>query len=389
MRVIILKITDIRVVSNRKPVILPVAWRAAWSMPDAKPNSTAGFSFVEIHTDEGITGIDSGGLSQAFFERLRSALIGMDPFYVERFWRDYINQKGREYIWGERLGGVDSALWDIVGKATGKPVYKLFGAYRDRVQVYAATTQLHSAEEHVKEAVEFREKGIRAIKLRLHRQDYRDDLGVVEAVRDAVGNDMDVLVDGNQNNALGSPNYKHWSRRIARKMAKKLDALDVYYFEDPLPLRDIEGLKQLAEAVDMYISGGEHAQDVNHFTSLLFSRAFDIVEPDIIMDARIGMTGMRKVAQIAESVERMIVPHMSMGPNQALHLAATLQVVASMPESVCPYVEYDLEPPALTVETQQMLLKEPIVIDSDGCVQVPQLPGIGVEIDEETVNNYL
>jgi L-alanine-DL-glutamate epimerase-like enolase superfamily enzyme len=197
---------------------------------------------------------------------------------------------------------------------------------------------------------------------------------------------MVIMVDANQNNY--SPGYNYWSRRTAMWMAKKLDALDVYYLEDPLPLSDVEGLKQLVNAVDMYISGGEQAQDVNQFAFLLFQGAFDIVEPDVTMGARIGLTGSKKVAHIAESVGRMIVPHVFISGVYGLQLAATLQVAATLPARICPYVEYVLEPPALTVESLQGLLQKPVTLEGDGCVQVPQLPGIGVEINEEIVKKY-
>ena len=137
----------------------------------------------------------------------------------------------------------------------------------------------------------------------------------------------------------------------------------------------------------MYISGGEHAQDIFQFTSLLVSGALDIVETDITIGSRIGMTGAKKVAHIAEALGKRVVPHVTTGPNKGLHLAASLQVAA--PEWVCPYVEYIREPPALTVETQQFLIKEPMLFGKDGCVPVPQKPGIGVEIDEEKLKKYL
>jgi len=310
-------------------------------------------------------------------------LIGTDPFYVGRFFET--NMGGREVVRGS-LGGIDAALWDIIGKASGKPVYKLLGAYRDRIPVYVATCQLHSPEEHAEEAVKYRDEGIRAIKLRLHRPNYRDDLEVVKTVRDAVGDDMAIMVDANQNNY--APSYNYWSRRTAMWMAKKLDALNVYFLEDPLPLRDVEGLKQLADEVDMAISGGEHSRDIYQFRDFLYSGAFDIVQPDIIIgNPGVGMTGMKRVAQMAESVGRMVVPHVYTGGIGGLHLAATLQVMASVRN--CPFVEYPLEPPALTVETQHGIIKEPILIGKDGCVQVPQRPGIGIEIDEEYVKKYL
>jgi len=382
-----LKITDVEIIGNRKPVTLPEPWRPAWHEPDIGPQGATYFSFFKIHTNEGITGIGPSmpidSLPPSYIAFVKNTLIGSDPFNVGRFFET--NMSGREAT-SSSLGGVDAALWDIVGKASGKPVHKLLGAYRDRIPVYIATAQLHSPEEHAREAIKYRNEGVRAIKLRLHRPDYKDDLAVVKAVRDAVGDDMEIMVDANQNNY--APSYNYWSRRTAMWMAKKLDALNVYFLEDPLPLRDVEGVKQLADAVDMAISGGEHAKDVYHFRDLLFSGAYDIVQPDIIIgNPGIGMSGVKRVAQIADSVGRMIVPHVYTGGISGLHLAATLQIMGTVKN--CPFVEYPLEPPALTVETQHGLLKEPIRIDMDGCVQVPQLPGIGVEINQEFVERYL
>ncbi|UCD73499.1 MAG: mandelate racemase/muconate lactonizing enzyme family protein [Candidatus Bathyarchaeota archaeon] len=382
-----MKITDVRIVSSKKPIVLPEPWKPAMSRPSAEPRRTTRFDYFEICTDEDITGIGPSyslsSLPPSYLEFVKEAVVGSDPFHVEYFWENYMS--GRWDVPGS-LGGVDTALWDLVGKALGVPVCKLLGVYHDRIPAYAATYQLHSPEEHAKETVEFRDQGIRAIKLRLHRQNHEDDLKVVEAVRDAVGDDMDVMVDANQNNL--APGYNYWSRRTAMWMARKLDALDVFFFEDPLPLSDVAGIKQLVDAVDMPISGGEHSRHIYEFRDLLFNEVFDIVQPDLIMGSPgVGMTGMGKVARMAQSVGRLVVPHVYPGAICGLNLAATLQVLASVSNS--PYVEYPLEPPALTVENQHGILKEPILIEKDGCIRIPQQPGIGVEIDEEFVKRYL
>ncbi len=382
-----MKITDVSIIYSRKPIILPEPWRPAFWEPDVEPWKSTRFDFFEIQTDEDIKGIGPSlyfsSLSPTYLEFVKKALIGSDPFYVTKFWETYMS--GRTDVPGS-LGGVDTALWDIVGKALGVPVCRLFGVCRQKIPAYVATAQLHSPDEHAKEAVYYRDKGVQAIKLRLHRPNHEDDLKVVEAVRDAVGDDMEIMVDANQNNL--APNYNYWSRRTAMWMARKLDALDVFFLEDPLPLSDTAGLKQLADAVDMAISGGEHARDIYHFRDLLFSGAFDAVQPDVILgNPGIGMTGMRRVAQIAKSIGKLIVPHVYTGGVSGLALAATLQVLASV--SDCSYVEYPLEPPALTVENQHGLLKKPILIEKDGYVRVPQLPGIGVEINEEYIDKYL
>ncbi|MEM2876093.1 MAG: mandelate racemase/muconate lactonizing enzyme family protein, partial [Candidatus Bathyarchaeia archaeon] len=313
---------------------------------------------------------------------VESALIGEDPAYVERFWE--ISMRGRGVVLGrESCGGLEIALWDIVGKAANKPVYKILGAYRDKVMAYAATTQLHSPEEHAREAVEFRESGIKAIKLRLHRPKPEDDLEVVRSVRDAVGGDMTILVDANQNNP--AVHYNFWSRKTALKVARELEKMDVYWLEEPLPRTDLEGLAELSAAVDINIAGGEHATNVYEFRDALFMGAYDIVQPDVIL-GNIGITGIRKVSVIADSVGKLIVPHVCGSGSSGLFLAATLQALGTV--SNCPFIEYPLEPPALTPETLHAILKERILIDKDGFVEIPQKPGIGVELDEETIAKH-
>ena len=375
-----MEITKIEVVRNKKPIFLPEAWRPAWNMPDVKPVKTTGFAFYKVYTDEDIVGI---GPCSARADRLvESRLVGQDPAHVERFWDIYMSGRGAVLGRGS-FGGLEIALWDIIGKAASKPVYRLLGAYRDKVMAYAATAQLHSAEEHAKEAVEFAEMGIKAMKLRLHRSRPEEDVEVVRAVRDAVGDDMTILVDANQNNV--SVHYDYWSRRTALTVARELDKLDVYWLEEPLPRRDLDGLADLSAKVDVYIAGGEHATNIYEFRDALFKGAYDIVQPDVIL-GNIGIIGIRKVSVIADSVGRQVVPHVSGGGNNGFYLAATLQALGTIRN--CPFIEYTLEPPALTAETLQPILKEPTLIDKNGYIEIPQKPGIGVELDEETIGKY-
>ena len=346
-----------------------------------KPAKSTGFSFYKVYTDEDIVGIGPcPGRTNRFAE---STLIGQDPAYIHRFWETNMTGRGANLGSGS-CGGLEIALWDIVGKAANKPVYRLLGAYRDRVMAYAATAQLKSAEELARTAVEFKKSGIKAIKLRLHRPRPEDDLEVVRAVREAVGDDMTITVDANQNNV--SITYNYWSRRTAFKVARELDMLDVYWLEEPLARTDFEGLAELSDAVDMHIAGGEHCTNIYEFRDTLFAGAYDIVQPDVIL-GNIGIAGIRKISVIADSVGRLVVPHVCGGGNNGLYLAATLQALGTI--SNCPFIEYTLDPPALTSETLQLLLKEPILIDEEGFVEIPKKPGIGVEINEEAIAEYI
>ena len=370
-----MKITKVEIVRSKDPIALPEPWLAAWNAPGGKPVTSLGFSFYKVYTDEGIVGISPyTGASSSLLE-------GLDPFHVGDFWNRHMSGK-RSGTSGKNAAGLEIALWDIIGKAANRPVYKLLGACRDKILVYAATSRLLDKEQHVRQVLDIMNEGFKAVKLRLHRPDPWDDLAVVEAVRDAVGDELMILVDANQNNpSLG---YNFWPRRTALKMAKELDKLNVYYLEEPLPRKDVEGLAEIAASVDMFIAGGEHSPTIYDFKEHFLRGAYDIIQPDVILGGNMGITGVRKAAEVADYFERLIVPHVCSGGNFSLGLAATLQAMATVDN--CPLVEYPYDPPILTVDTCQAIVKDPVLIDRDGFVKVPDKPGIGVEIDEEKLS---
>lgn len=373
-----LKITKVEIVRSKEPIVLPEAWRAAWREPDGEPIRSWGFSFYRVHTDEDIKGI--GPCTDNPDPSVMSALIGLNPFYVEKFWNAYMSGK-RAGSSNVSAAGLEIALWDIVGKALDQPVYKILGACRDKIMAYAATSRLLRAEEHVKQVQDLMNMGFKAVKLRLHRPNHQDDLHVIKAVRDAVGDELIMLVDANQNNR--SMAYNYWSRRTALKMAKELDKINVYFLEEPLCRRDVEGLSEVAASVDMFIAGGEHSRNAFEFKEHILRGAYDILQPDVILGA-IGIIGIRKVAIMADYFGRLIIPHVCSASNFALGLASTLQAVGTVEN--CPMIEYPYDPPILTVENQQAIVKEPILTDREGFVKIPDKPGIGIEIDEDKVS---
>jgi L-alanine-DL-glutamate epimerase-like enolase superfamily enzyme len=372
-----MKITKVEVVHSKRKVNLPMDYKPAWWEPDGKPIRSFGFSFYKIHTDENIVGLGPyHGDPDPFVTR---ALTGLNPFFIGKFWNDCM--AGRELASSRgTYGGLEVALWDIIGKALDMPLYKVLGACRDRIMAYAATNRLLKAEEHVKQVSEIMNMGFKAVKLRLHRPNPRDDLAVVKAVRDAVGEDLMILVDANQNNR--SMNYNYWTRKTAFWMAKELDKLNVYFLEEPLARRDVNGLAELVSSVDMLIAGGEHSANIYEFKEHVVRGAYDILQPDLIL-GDIGITGIRKIAVLADYFGKMVVPHVCSAGSVALSLPAALHAVATIEN--CPMLEYPFDPPVLTVENQQMILKETMSIEKDGCLKVPDKPGLGVEIDEEKV----
>lgn len=366
-----MQVTKVEIVRNQEPIPLPEPWLSAWNSPGGRPLTSLGFSFYKVHTDEGIVGIgpDTGAANHM--------VLGMNPFMVGEFWHKHMSGK-RSGMWGKGAAGLEMALWDIIGKAAGQPVYKLMGACKDRLPVYAATSRLLEIEQHVRQVMEIMNEGFKAVKLRLHRPNPLDDLAMVEAVRNEVGDKIMILVDANQNNP--SPGYNFWPRRTALQMAKELDELNVFYLEEPLPRRDVEGLAEIAASVDMFIAGGEHAPTVLDFKEHLLNGAYDIIQPDVILGGNMGITGVRKAGEMANYFDRLIIPHVCSGGNFSIGLAATLQAMATLDN--CPLVEYPYDPPILTVDTMQTFVTEPLLIDEDGCVKVPDKPGLGIELDE-------
>lgn len=374
-----MKVTYAEVIKSESTVPLPSPWRPAWREPHGTPATALGFSCYRLHTDEGLVGIGPyTGASPAL-------AAGVDPFTVGAFWAETMSG-WRAGMSDRRASGLEIALWDLVGKAAGQPLYKLLGARRDKLLVYAATSRLLTLEAHVAQVEALQAQGFRAVKLRLHRPDPWEDLAVVAAVRKAVGDDLTLMVDANQNNA--SDGYHYWSRQTALKMARELEALGIYFLEEPLPRSDVEGLAEIARLVDMYIAGGEHTPTAYDWREALQRGAYDILQPDLVMGGNLGITGARKVAEFADFHGRLLIPHVLLSQAALpLCLAPTLHAMASVDN--CPMVEYPYDPPILTEATTQSLFKAPLRIDADGCIKLPEGPGLGVELDEERLGDVV
>jgi D-galactarolactone cycloisomerase len=368
-----LKVTRVEVIRSAKPIALPEPWLPAWDAPDGRAMTVLNnYAFYKVYTNEGIVGIGP------YTNANPDLVVGIDPFTVGSFWETNLSGR-RAGTSGKSASGLEIALWDIIGKATGQPIHKLLGSCHDRMMVYAATSRLLDPAQHSAQALELIEQGFKAIKLRLHRPDPRNDLLVVEAVRKAVGDKIILLVDANQNNP--SKGYSFWSRYTALQMAQELDKLGVYCLEEPLPRIDIEGLVEITSSVDMFIAGGEHSSTIYDFKEHIMQGAYDILQPDVVMGGNMGIIGLRKVAEVADYFGRLVIPHVWATPPYTLGLSATLQALATVEN--CPMVEYPYDPPVLTVETMQPFVREPILVEKDGCVRVPNKPGLGVEIDED------
>lgn len=337
---------------------------------------------LRLVTDEGIDGACSGvafaGEWKGFPELIRVFLLGRDPFRVE----DLVQVLRSAKVVGFRAWFVEIALWDIIGKATGQPVYRLLGGARDMVKAYASTGELRDPETRAHDAVRMVEEGFRAIKLRIRYDDIRRDLAVVEAVRVAVGDEVEIMVDANQAWLIhGFGPYPKWDLKRAMALARELEKLNVAWLEEPLRMRDFEGLAILRRSTTVPISGGELNDDLDDFRELIERGCYDIIQPDVTFAG--GILAGRKIAAMAEAAHITYNPHTW---TNGLGLAANLQLMGAIPN--CTHCEFPYDPPGWTPEGRDAMLAEPITVDSDGYVAVPSRPGLGVEVDWEKVRAH-
>jgi len=371
-----MRITRVELLRAKEPVILPEPWHAAWGMPNGAPVTSFLFEFYRLTTDEGAVGYGP----ETGYDRPAS-LIGQDPAMVGAFFEREMSGR-RSGCAHHGADGIEIAMWDILGRVAGLPLYKMLGAVTDRVPVYAGISRLMPPAELAEHVLGIVDEGFRAVKLRLHHQDPRDDLRAVEAVRVAAGDSLMILADANQHNA--SPGYRYWDRQTAQRMARALDEMGLWALEEPLPRTDLEGLAAIAASVDMYIAGGEFSPTLPDLYNDLVSGAYDIIQPDVRMGGNYGIMGVRRAAELADAMGRLIVPHTASGRSFPLGVPASLHVVAAVPN--CPIIEFPYDPPFLTAATSQPVLEEAIWIDADGCVPVPQGPGLGVELVEDMLD---
>jgi L-alanine-DL-glutamate epimerase-like enolase superfamily enzyme len=331
---------------------------------------------VTVNTDEGVSGhgfAQKGrSVAEAIAEIVRPQVIGEDPFDYEKIWHKMLDRDR----WGGLLpfnayGAVDVALWDIMGKAVGKPIYKLLGGYRDRVPAYYTTGPIADPEPHAKAATEAKAAGFVGYKLH-PKGGYDGDLASCRAVRAAVGDEFLLMSD-----PVAAYNHQQ-----ALRMGRELEKLGFYWFEEPLMDPDIEGYAELSRALDIPVAGVEWAHGglwgVYTTPQYLVRRAVDIVRSDVSWKG--GITGLLKTFHLCEAFNVNCEVHTAM---MSLMDVANLHVICSRKN--CDFFEYA----GSMTEGIGFGIKEPIRIGSDGHVGPTQKPGLGVEVDWDTLESHI
>ena len=354
----------------------------AWARGRNQPNLL--MVLIEVETDDGVTGIGAAhaGLEAAIaIERFVAPyFIGQDPMYVERL----VPILRDTEILGAPVYCMEMPLWDLIGKVARVPVARLWGGYSDRVPAYCATAELRSPEQRVEDVRRMIAEGYRAVKFRFHLPDPRDDLKVVEAVRGAVGNQIEIMVDANQAGVEpGHGGHRSWGFPLALEVARELERMDVRWLEEPLPRHDYDGLRRLRDRLDtLPLAGGEDNHGLHEFKLLIDRGCYDILQPDALLSEGVGQ--MRKVAALAELAGLEVAPHTW---GNGIGLMANLHLAAAIPN--CPFLEFPHDPPSgWTAAARDQMLLEPLVIDAEGCVRISDRPGFGLVLDEERIAHH-
>jgi L-alanine-DL-glutamate epimerase-like enolase superfamily enzyme len=366
-----LRITAIRTQRLRLPLDPP--FYAAW---DPDPRRSFEATIVRVETDEGLVGIGSGDTMNGFDDFV-SLFVGRDPVAIGR------HARALETIsfHAGRYWPLEAALWDLLGQACGVPVASLLGGALTEIPAYASWGELRPPGQRAEDALALLEEGFRAVKIRIAPDRADEGIGVVAAVRDAVGDRLEIMVDLNQWWRMAGDIDPRLGPAGARDTIERLRSCGVLWVEEPLPGEDLAGMRLLREQTGVRVAGGEMARTFEELRLALDADALDVYQPDVVL--ALGISGARTLAELALRRNRWFTPHTW---TNGIGVLANLHVCAGVGGG--PFLEFPYDPPGWTPARRDFMLAEPVVIDSRGMVRVPHAPGLGVRLDEEAVAFY-
>jgi D-galactarolactone cycloisomerase len=369
-----MKIRDVRLLPLRGSTP-DGGWSSGWSADQEL------HTLIEVLTDQGVTGLGSVYTSlklvDAALDVLRPSLIGasaLDPSATSETLHQRTFWQGRGGAITHAISGIDIALWDIFGKVTRQPISRLLGGrYRETIKPYGSMlmTEPEGMADRLHAGLE---RGFRAFKIGwgpFGRRDARTDEAIIAASREAVGPDVELMVD-----AGGSDEYWPHGYKWAIQTARMLENYQVTWFEEPLRPDDLEGYVKLTEHSPVPITGCEVFTRRQAFIPWIERRAVDYIQPDVTKVG--GLTEERRIALYAEEHSILFVPH---GWNTAVGLAADLQLVAATPNAR--WVEYITPAPYI-----EDLCETPPRLDANGCLGIPDGPGLGMRWSSEGIRRH-
>jgi L-alanine-DL-glutamate epimerase-like enolase superfamily enzyme len=357
-----MKVTDM----VTTPLSVPIPWPFISGNMADRANPVV----VQLFTDEGLEGI---GLAFAWNDRrvkslkaciddLKETVVGQDIVRWAEAWQklwDGTWWMGHQGYPIYALSAIDTALWDLRGKASGLPVSRLLGGYRDEVPVYASHLLFRnwSLDQLQKDAASLVKQGFRTMKMNMGDKPFKVELERLKAVREVVGDDIDIMVDVNW----------AWTVPQAIQMGRELEKYHVYWLEDPLTSNDPADWALVSGALDMRVAGGETLTSKYDFRRVFENKALDVLMPDL---QRVGgITEWMKVATMAEAWNLPMASH--------VFYEFSAHMVAAIPNGLI--VEY--------MPWWDFIYKEPLPL-KDGCIVIPDKPGFGLELNPDMIKKH-
>lgn len=364
---------------------VPITYAESWHPVRYMYEMPMNLVYIRIESDDGLVGYgeicDSYGCSfgrsfqSIVDEVLAPMIVGEDPSDIDRLqakMRGWTRRRlGDQWMIIEAISGIEIALWDLRGKAEGKSVSKLLGRHQDAITVYASGTFIEEGDPqfHIDLFEPCLSQGVKAFKVRIGF-DYKRDLKTLAGIRRLAGDDMLIMIDGSE----------HFSVQTALEIARGLRDLNVFFFEEPIPVSNREGMARLVAESPVPIAYGEHFFTVHDFQDCFIHRRADIAQPDAATSG--GILECKAIAGAVRTFGAPVVLHSCAGPLALaanVHLAATAGNVMMM--------EYTLTVNRVWKE----MLKDPILCPEairEGKLPVPNGPGLGIEIDEAMWERY-
>jgi L-alanine-DL-glutamate epimerase-like enolase superfamily enzyme len=354
------------------------------SLPQASMDTFTfhGWLVVEVFSDNGLVGIGNAALAPRVTKQvidlyLKPLVLGADPWDLEFLWQQMYRKTmafGRKGIGMVAISAVDIALWDLLGKSAGQPVYRLLGGRtKTRIPVYASRLYSTPLDELAAEASRYKKEGYRAMKLRFGwgptdgAEGMQRNLDLVRTVRETVGDGIDIMADA----------YMGWNLDYAKRMLPLLEPFHLRWLEEPVIPDDVHGYAELKRCGRIPIAGGEHEFTLYGFRQLLETRAVDYIQFDTNRVG--GLTQARKIAALAEAHSVPVIPHA--GQMHNFHV-----VMASLNSPMAEFF------PPVDVEVGNELFwyifkGEPM--PKDGFIDLDEtVPGLGVSINEDGLKRF-
>jgi L-alanine-DL-glutamate epimerase-like enolase superfamily enzyme len=330
-------------------------------------------TIVRVYDDHGHMGIGSGDAMHGFGDYV-GHFLGQDALDLDRHAAVLENisfHSGRPWPF-------DIALWDLAGKIQDRPVWKLLGGRSNRIRAYASSGVHRPVDDMVELARTVADLGYPALKVRFGRASIDEDVAVVVAIREALGDRLELMVDCNQGWRMPWDTQAPWGIETATAVAERLEAQRVYWMEEPLHRGDYAGMSELRSRVGIRLAGGEMTREPYEFRELLERECLDVFQPDCVCS--MGISGLRRLAHDVAARGKVFTPHTW---GNGIGMMANLHLTAGTVGA--PFIEFPFDPPEWTTARRDYVLTETIEVDAEGWITLSDAPGLGIELDEDAL----